>query len=101
MGRTFGAFEGTELDRLLDDEVEDALGRAIATIDDQFTQEIAARFADADRYIRTFSDEHLPSIFRHWYSPAFVRRLYICFIQVVARLTAIRLARKLAGSRTW
>jgi hypothetical protein len=87
MARTFVAFEGTELGRLLDDDVEEALMGAIGFIDDQFTEEIASRFLDPDPgRVRTFSDEHLPQIYRSWYSAGFVRGLHICFIQVVAHL---------------
>jgi hypothetical protein len=72
MGRTFVAFEGTELGRLLDDDVEQSLREAIAVIDDQLIEEIAARFVDPDTGNGgTFFDQHLPRMYRacrfiHW-----------------------------------
>jgi hypothetical protein len=87
MGRTFVAFAGSELGLLLDEDVEAALSRAIADIDNQFTEEIASHFSGNGRApVRTFSEAHLPAVYRAWYSGAFVRRLYVCFIQVVAHL---------------
>ena len=87
MARTFVAFEGTELGRLLDDDVEEALMEAIAVIDDLFTEEIASRFVAPDTgRAGSFSDQHLPQMHRSWYSGGFVRGLHICFIQVVAHL---------------
>ncbi len=87
MARTFVAFAGTELDRLLDDDVEEALIGAIDVIDDQFIEEIASHFVVPDSgYVGTFSDQHLPQMYRSWYSGRFVRGLHVCFIQVVAHL---------------
>lgn len=87
MARTFVAFTGTGLDRLLDDDVEEALRGAMAVIDDQFTEEIASHFLVPDSgYVGSFSDQHLPQRYRSSYSAGFVRGLHICFIQVVAHL---------------
>jgi hypothetical protein len=86
--RTFVAFEGTRLHRLLDDDIEEALMGAIAVVDDQFTEEIASRFiAPGSEYVGVFSDQHLPQMHRSSYSAGFVRGLHVCFIQVVAHLT--------------
>jgi hypothetical protein len=87
MARTFVAFAGTGLDRLLTDDVEEALKGAMAVLDDQFTEEIASHFVVPESgYVGTFSDHHLPQRYRSLYSPGFVRGLHICFIQVVAHL---------------
>jgi hypothetical protein len=89
MARTFVAFAGTRLDRLLNDDVEKALIGAMDVIDDQFTEEIASHFVVPDSgYVGSFSDQHLPQRYRSSYSPGLVRGLHICFIQVVAHLTA-------------
>jgi len=95
------AFEGTELGRLLNDDVEEALIEAIAVIDDQFTEEIASRFmAPASGNTGTFSYQHLPQMHRAFYSSGFVRGLHICFIQVVATLQPIRGWASPAGVRS-
>jgi hypothetical protein len=87
MARTFVAFEGTELGRLLNDDVEEALIEAIEVIDDQLTEEIVSRFVAPDSgHAGTFSDQHLPRMYRSLYTGRFVRGLHICFIQVVAHL---------------
>lgn len=89
MARTFVAFAGTELDRLLNDDVEEALRGAMAVVDDQFIEEIASHFVVPDTgYVGTFSDQHLPQRYRSLYSGGFVRGLHICFLQVVAHLTS-------------
>jgi len=87
MVRTISAFDGTDVGCLIDDDVDDRIRQAIDIIDDQFAEEISFRFAAINQEAgRVFSDAYLPEIFRFWYSARFIRRLYMCFIQVVARL---------------
>jgi hypothetical protein len=87
MARFFIGFEGSGLERLLDDEIEEVILQAIEIIDDEFAEEIAGRIARVDHGgPKTFSDQYLPRVYRSWYSVRLVRRLHICFVQVVARL---------------
>ncbi len=85
--RSVRAFDGTDVGELLDDEVQAVIDAAIQMVDDQFVEEIAKRYSTFDQTrSRMFCDVHLPDRYRDEYTIRFVRRLHICFLQVVAHL---------------
>ena len=63
---------------------------AVDLVDDQLMQELADAIANEDGRARfaVFSGLHLPSQYEPRYDARMLRRLHVCFVQVVGRLEA-------------
>lgn len=89
MQRLVTAFDDTYAGPSLVDEFQSAFHSAIEIVDDQLLEELASLVGNGSAGLGMFSDIHLPDRYRDLYDAGFLRRLQVCFIRVVDRLSSL------------